>query len=66
MVDGPAIFTMMSNFAVDDVRSKGHILFKILAFKFNNYWHLRELECWNFFCTLMDCCMPLNVTHHPP
>jgi hypothetical protein len=43
------------------VRSKGHILLL-----FNNYWHVCALECWKGFYRLMDCCMPLNVTHHPP
>ncbi len=49
-----------------DVRSKGHILLGFLASRYNNYWHVCALECWKDFCTIMDCCMPLNVTHHPP
>jgi hypothetical protein len=61
VVDGPIILAMMSNSIVDDVGSKGHILLRFLASRFNNYWHLCALECWKGFCTLMDCCMPLNV-----
>jgi hypothetical protein len=49
-----------------DVRSKGHILLGIFTYRFNNYWHLSSLECWKGFCTLLHCCMPLNVTCHTP
>ncbi len=66
MVNGLAILVMMNNSVVDDVRSKGHILLRFLAFRFNSYWHLCALECSKDFCTLMDCYMPLNVTHHLP